>query len=152
MTLLDFAIEPLEPSSIALAITPVLDGIRLTQMIEEFERERGYEPAGGYAGIVPAHFKFGPLDQYFLAATGKDYFEVGGHYVLGCTCGEVGCWPLNAKISVSHDSVVWDRFRQPHRPDRNYSGFGPFTFKFEQYSQAIAELASRFPKSQIHQD
>src|SRR5579863_9305503 len=110
-SILSFAIEPLEQGKNILSIIPVVNGGRLTELIEEYERGRKFEPLGGYAGLVPSNFKFGPLDLYFLAETGMTHLEIGGHYLLGCTCGEVGCWPLTARISVSKETVVWDRFR-----------------------------------------
>jgi hypothetical protein len=63
-------------------------------------------------------------------------------YLLGCQCGEVGCWPLLARIRAEDESVVWDSFEQPNRKDRNYSGFGPFVFDAEQYREAVAALPS----------
>lgn len=30
-------------------------------------------------------------------------------------------------------------FRQPHRPERRYDGFGPFTFSRGEYEAAVAE-------------
>jgi hypothetical protein len=33
-----------------------------------------------------------------------------------------------------------DSFRQPHRPDWDYSGFGPFVFDRAQYDEALQLL------------
>lgn len=144
---LAFAIQPLSADDQSLSIVPVLDGIHLTRMIEEFERINELEPAGGYAGLVPKNFKIGPLDAYFMGQTDKDGYpyESAGYFLLGCSCGEVGCWPLTAKFSRAQDQMVWDCFRQPHRPARDYSSFGPFTFDLDQYRQAVGELTQRFP-------
>lgn len=56
--------------------------------------------------------------------------------VLGCGCGEWGCWPLSAAITVHGETVTWSHFSQPHRPDRNYREFGPFTFAAAEYRAA----------------
>lgn len=50
----------------AVAITPAVDGIPLSALVTDFERANGYsDPAGGYGGIIPAFFSYGPLDSYF---------------------------------------------------------------------------------------
>jgi hypothetical protein len=53
---LSFAIQPLDDHDETLSIVPVLDDIPLTRMIVDFERSHGFEPAGGYAGLVPTAF------------------------------------------------------------------------------------------------
>ena len=52
---------------------------------------------------------------------------------------EVGCWPLEAQIRVEDELVSWSAFTQPHRPDRDYLDFGPFTFRRTHYDQAVRE-------------
>src|SRR4051812_46116737 len=53
--------------------------------------------------------------------------------VLGCECGEWGCWPLMARIAMTAELVIWDSFEQPHRKTRDYTAFGPFRFDRNQY-------------------
>jgi hypothetical protein len=60
--------------------------------------------------------------------------------LLGCGCGEVGCSPLMARITVTDDTVTWDEFEQPTRPGWDYDGFGPFTFDRAQYEQALMAI------------
>ncbi|WP_326770630.1 hypothetical protein OG978_43610 (plasmid) [Streptomyces sp. NBC_01591] len=62
--------------------------------------------------------------------------------VLGCECGEWGCWPLMADITVTPDHVTWNSFEQPHRTTRDYSGFGPFQFDRRQYDDAVKVLSA----------
>ena len=142
---LTFVIEPLDERCPALSIVPVVNDIRLTQLIEDFERGHNYQPTGGYAGLVPGHFNFGPLEKYFLAETPSVPIEKIGHYLLGCSCGEVGCWPLTARIVVDAQQVIWEGFSQPFRPNRDYSSFGPFVFSLEQYRRTVHGLLSAFP-------
>ena len=75
--------------------------------------------------MIPEWLKYGALDRYFLGDFEKDsYFaRLERVYVLGCQCGEVGCWPLLARISIGDASVTWDFFQQPHRKERGYSGW-----------------------------
>jgi hypothetical protein len=67
--------------------------------------------------------------------------KLGDIYLLGCQCGEVGCWPLTTRVTVNNNRVLWDSFRQPHR-ERDYSRFGPFVFDLDQYRNAVALLAT----------
>ena len=63
--------------------------------------------------------------------------------VLGCGCGDMGCWPLLTVITVAHRNVTWSRFKQFFMPEWDYSDFGPFTFERQQYDDALAELRRR---------
>jgi len=136
-----FAVEAFEET---FAVTPLIDGLLLPEMITAFERDQHFEPAGGYRGLVPRRFNYGALDRYFLGDFEKDsYFDrMGRVYLLGCECGDVGCWPLQARIHAESESVVWDSFEQPHRKERDYSRFGPFVFDAEDYRQSITALCS----------
>jgi hypothetical protein len=122
-----------------------VDGTPLPESIAAFEREQHFEPAGGYGGLIPDWFKYGALDRYFLGDFAKDsYFaRLNRVYLLGCQRGEVGCWPLRARIRAESESVVWDSFEQPHRKGRDYSGFGSFVFDLKRYREAVAPLAKR---------
>jgi hypothetical protein len=134
-----------ERFSPSLTVTPHIDGVALSSLITAFEFECSYQPAGGYGGLIPSGFQYGPLDQYFLGRPAKpDYWqEIGGFYVLGClSCGQVGCWPLVCKISTADQHVIWREFRQPHRPKRDYSTFGSFTFGRAEYEASASALAS----------
>jgi hypothetical protein len=62
--------------------------------------------------------------------------------LLGCDCGEVGCWPLEAQVLVDDDLVIWRGFAQPYRPRRDYGSFGPFVFRRNQYDRAVREVAA----------
>lgn len=116
-------------------------------MVSAFERGQGYEPVGGYAALIPGWFRYGPLDQYYLGLASSQYFaELQGIYVLTCFhCGQVGCWPLVCAVSHADETVIWSKFRQPHRPKRDYSGFGPFIFDRTQYDAAVTELVAQLP-------
>lgn len=126
------------------SLMPCVDGMELADLVSAFERVRGYrDPAGGYGGIVPSHYKLGPLAAYFL---GKSEVVEGGQrgeiYILFCECGEAGCWPLVAHVSFDDQLVVWHDFSQPHRPERDYSSFGPFTFQRSEYERIVASAST----------
>jgi hypothetical protein len=125
-----------------LAVMPYVEGASLAALVEAYERAKGYHPAGGYGGLITTYFKRRPPVEYF---TGKSESEYGRGiiYLLGCTCGEVGCWPLIASVNQKDDTIRWNGFVQPHRRGRDYSEFGPFTFSRAQYENAAQDLLIR---------
>ncbi len=146
MSTVSFAVEPLSTDEPVLSIVPAVDGVRLTDLVAEFERTHHYEPAGGYAGLVPSFFRLGRVDEYFMGISADPVLSSRGHWLLGCDCGEAGCWPLEARIVCDGPTqVTWEQFKQPFRPERDYSSFGPFRFDFEQYRRSLTELKAKFP-------
>lgn len=145
MASIDLVVRSLEQNSRPPdCIVPFIDGRDLVDLVSEFEDVSGYEPAGGYDGIVPTRYAFGPLVPYYLGQPeGGSGREIA---VLGCACGEMGCWPLDVRVDLRRDSVVWSAFRQSHRPDRAYDGFGPFTFDRRQYEAAAVNVAAVFDR------
>jgi hypothetical protein len=94
--------------------------------------------------IDPSLFQLRPLDEYFTGKQKSDcWMSLKGIYLLGCTCGEVGCWPLIASVYQKDDTIRWDGFVQPYRRERDYSAFGPFTFSLAQYEDAVKDLLIR---------
>lgn len=128
----------------AASIVPVIDGITLIDLVTAYEAERGYtDPLGGYGGIIPDYMHYGPIDDYF-AARGASLCRQpnGAQYVLGCHCGEVGCWPLTAAVSLISEGYEWSRFLNSCRPARDYSDFGPFVFERAGYDRALSDLVN----------
>lgn len=123
------------------AVVPAIDGQPLLEVIDRFEFAAGMQPAGGaYGGLIPEYYRYGPLDEHFL---GKENPGLGPKTaVLGCKCGEVGCWPLMARITPTGNLVVWDAFEQPHRRSRDYSELGPFLFDRDQCDVALKALCT----------
>lgn len=130
----------------ALSVTPCIDGIPLTTLVAEFEDASGYtDPAGGYGGLIPSYFNFGPLVRYFCGPEdNQDESDNNKQiYVLGCECGELGCWPLMASVTPVEAGYRWAGFNQPFRPQRDYDAFGPFVFERGQYEAAVRDAARR---------
>ena len=88
------------------------------------------ETAGNYDGMLP-------LDWVTLPE--QDDAD-GRAAVLGCTCGEVGCWPLRVRIVETPQRVRWSDFQQPHRPNWSHEGLGPFVFDRTQYDDEVARI------------
>jgi len=124
-------------------VTPAIDGQPLTELIEAYEKARQYEPAGSYGGLIPQYFKYGPLDRYFMGEVQAKDRWANGIWLLGCDCGEVGCWPLECRVRRDGEMITWEAFSQPYRQDRDYSEFGPFVFHVDQYRNTVNDLVTR---------
>ncbi|MET7890199.1 hypothetical protein [Streptomyces mirabilis] len=145
----------------ALVIVPRIDGAPLTKLIDGFEIAAGMKPVGdAYGGLIPEFFRFGPMLDHFL---GRSTNAMGPKTpVLGCECGEWGCWPLMVRITATADLVTWDAFEQPHRTTRDYTAFGPFHFRpppmrrrlarSERDNQLRQQVSSPAPSHQVQQE
>jgi hypothetical protein len=127
------------PTGPTLLLMPVIDGIDLLDLVSAYEVHAGWDPAGGYAGLSLERPAVVDLTRYLL---GRQTPRPGPRVpLLGCVCGDAGCWPLVAAVTVTRGVVLWSQFRQPHRPDQDYSAFGPFRFSESGYRRA-AETAA----------
>lgn len=118
------------------AVDLLVNGKYLTDLVTDFERARGYEPAGGYDsisldGLLPA--------QDRLTGQPSSWPGDGEVVLLVCeSCREEGCWPLFGCVQMGSAVVEWSGIRQPHRPDRDYSELH-FRFDRQQYDTALSE-------------
>lgn len=123
-------------------IVPEINGHSLIDLVAAYESQHGYDTPGAYGGLIPEWFNFGDLGAHFLGENEKQWPHPGSAWVLGCSCGEVGCWPLEVKVDLTSDTVTWTRFRQEHRPEWDYCGLGPFRFERQAYEDAVGEAVS----------
>ena len=126
----------------AAELIPTVDETSLVDLVANFEAAGGMTPAGSYAGLIPAHFNFGDLSEYYLGRNQRQWPGSGRLWLLGCNSGEVGCWPLEVTVTLSKGRVMWSAFRQPHRPQWNYDDFGPFEFDVAQYRSAVGRAVT----------
>jgi len=127
-----------------LAVTPIINGRLLCELVADYEVRRGLHSTGELGGIVPAWFNYGPLDAYFLDAPGGYWDVLGGRYLLGCAgCGEVGCNPIVGKIDAGPAEVVWSAFGREASNEPGYAEFGPFVFERSAYDTALRELVAQ---------
>lgn len=120
-------------------IMPEIDGRPLSDVVREIElpfaeKEGKISLAGAYGG-VPMGFL---ADQVRPSSSNPDDYDCA--YLMGCTCGEPGCWPFTAKVSIEGEEVVWSSYEQPHREEWSYSALPPIRFKRSQYEAALAQL------------
>lgn len=127
-------------------LLPFVDNVSLVELVSGYEHAAGFDVPGAYAGLVLNHFKFGDLTAYLTGRPDSAYRAKRGVIaLLGCDCGEVGCWPLEAHVLIGNDVVTWRGFVQPFRPQRDYGSFGPFTFRTSQYESAVRKVAAGEP-------
>jgi hypothetical protein len=128
---------------VARELLPYVDDVSMVDLVRGYELAAGYEVPGAYAGIVLDHFNFGDLTSYLTGAPESPYCaDLGVVALLGCDCGEVGCWPLETRVVVQDGLVTWQGFVQPFRRGRDYSTFGPFVFQQGRYERAVREAAA----------
>lgn len=123
------------------AVDVFVDGGNLVDLAREVElpfaaRDRNHHLAGDYVGLPPEAV-YAPSRR--LLGEPEDRWDdwEGRISLLGCGCGSVGCWPLQAKIMARNDVVVWDDFVQPHRRRWRHEALGPFTFDRSEYEAAL---------------
>lgn len=104
----------------------------------------------GKPDLAGAYCYFGPAiallpSRHFLGEPVHSFTDGDGRiYVLSCTCGVPGCWPLSARVELREREIVWSDFRQPHRgPDApqghwRYEGLGPFVFDRQLYERELS--------------
>jgi hypothetical protein len=116
-----------------------IDGRDLIDWIRKIEllhaREDGREDiAGAYAGLRLQEWADLPSLGYGRVA------------VLGCTCGEVGCWPLGVRIEIRPRTVIWRDILGAFSVEAIYEPLGRFIFDREQYEAEIARVLRHHPK------
>lgn len=125
------------PFEDTVQMVPFVDDQALTELVTEFERSHRLKPSGGYAGLVLIECRLGDLRQYLRGKQQRDRVTL-----LGCECGEMRCWPLDAVVRRDGKTVTWTDFQQPFGKNRDYSEFGPFTFDLQQYMAAVEAAAA----------
>jgi hypothetical protein len=132
-----------DSSDPARELLPFVDDVSLVDLVSGYEHAAGFDVPGAYAGLVLDHFNFGGLTAYLIGRPDSaDWADRGVIALLGCECGEVGCWPFESQVLIENDLVIWRGFAQPFRPRRDYGSFGPFTFRKSQYDVAVREAAA----------
>jgi hypothetical protein len=114
----------------------LIDGRDLVELVRAVEApwaaaDGQSQLAGSYSGLWPAAWRELPEQD-----------GSGRAAVLACECGEVGCWPLHVRITMSEFTVTWSEFAQPCRPEWRHEGLGPFVFERTAYERAVQAVAA----------
>jgi hypothetical protein len=137
--------ERVDPAEGAVdAVDIFVNGRNLVEIVREAERpfrvrEGSPDQVSPYVGLSP-----GEILLPSARLLGGEPMAFSDHddpedktAVLGCVCGEVGCWPFLVRIKLREDVVIWDGFEQPHRPAWRYDDLRPFVFDRGQYFSAL---------------
>ncbi len=123
-------------------VTPDVNGTSLIELARQVELgpatdEREPDMAGAYAGLVVGAMERVDWAHWYLNDHPQSWFGDGDSCLLGCICGDTGCWPLSAKVTMPRGQVMWSKFRTGHR-SWDLRALGPFIFHRDQYKAALA--------------
>ena len=93
--------------------------------------------AGSYAGLQTSADR--DWTGHFLTDPREVWFEEGDTVLLGCECGEWGCWPLTANVAVTETTVRWSASATGTGSGTS-AAWGPFEFDRQQYDAALEAL------------
>ena len=121
-----------------------VNGRNLVDILREVElpfsaREGNPNLAGNYVGLPPEEVFLPSPHLLGEATTYYDHDSAEGKIaVLGCVCGEPGCWPFLVNITLRDDVVIWSGFEQPHRSSWRYDDLRSFVFDRTRYLSALS--------------
>ncbi|HEX7295557.1 MAG TPA: hypothetical protein VF251_07380 [Pyrinomonadaceae bacterium] len=151
MDVIEFISRPFRDDDRDSGIQIKINGRDLVELVRAVEnpfasKEGHASIAGAYAGLPPNDDTC-PPSKHFLGEPAHPIYRYGEKtQVLGCECGEPGCWPLICLIEARPTRVKWSEFDQPHRTNQRtknpwrYDGLGPFEFDRGQYERALEAL------------
>ncbi|TCZ79361.1 hypothetical protein E0485_05735 [Paenibacillus albiflavus] len=126
-----------------------INGENLVELIRRYENQFDPSIAGGYEGL---NIKFlNNIKEHFTGKLNEDdlfYYE-GKTLIMGCNCGEPGCWPILIKVIEEDEVIVWNEFEQPHRNEESasghwdYSKFKPLRFNRKQYEEQLKIICEK---------
>lgn len=124
-------------------VTPYVGGVSLVELARRAEARAAKadgqpDLAGSYAGLVVGDRRW---QDWYSGADPQVWFGDGDTCLLGCACGNTGCWPLTARVTLEEDTVVWEDFRTGHR-SWDLGTLGPFHFDRGAYDAALASPVS----------
>lgn len=122
----------------------IVNGRGLREQVRDSEQAGappGSGPFGAYAYVASYEFP----DGLFDGTPADRQLRFGDRVALmGCDCGEIGCWPLIVRITDEGATVRWDDFAQPHRP--GWIIEGSFVFDAVAYRTEVAAAEKRFAR------
>ena len=127
------------------AVSVFVNGRNLVDILREVEmpfavREGKPALAGSYVGLPPEDVFLPSPRLLGEPTTYYDHDSPEGKFaVLGCICGEPGCWPFRVEITLRDDVVIWSGFEQPHRSAWRYDKMRPLVFDRAQYLAALSQ-------------
>lgn len=142
MDTINFKVEHSDEHNIQI-LNIFVNNENLVDLIKEFEMQHDPSIAGRYEGL--SIYSIYNLKEHFTGRLNEnDVFNYQGKtQIIGCNCGEPGCWPLLVKIIEEDEKIIWSEFEQPYRAKEsaggywNYSNFKSFEFIKNQYEEQL---------------
>lgn len=139
MDVIHFTIEYSEEQD-AQILSIYINGENLNELMRRYEIQ--FEPsiAGGYEGLNIEYLK--NIEEHFFGKLNENdiYNYDGKTLVLGCNCGEPGCWPLIVRITEEDEVIIWSEFEQPFRDEESAGGYWDYTnFKSLEFNKQLYE-------------
>jgi len=133
--------ERIEFRTVERTLVPFLNGVPLGDLVRGVElpfarREGSPDLAGRYAGLAGDEVRW--PSRHYLGDPVRSWFGDGDTVLLGCVCGDWGCWPFTAVVTVADDMVTWSGYRTGHR-DWDYRELRDISFDRVQYEEALRE-------------
>ncbi|WP_334624043.1 hypothetical protein [Micromonospora sp. CPCC 206061] len=130
-------------SGVFPTLVPHLSGVPLPDLVRKAElpfarREANPDLAGSYAGLPEDKVRW--PSRHYLGEPVLSWFGDGDTVLLGCVCGDWGCRPFTAIVTVAEDTVTWSGYRTGHR-DWDYRELRDITFDRLQYEEALRATA-----------
>ena len=143
-----FEVRPLAGGG-AHEVIPVVGGASLPEVIHAYEHAAGLtpRPLSDSGGLVPEHYGFGPAREHWFGLREFSKHAPGEIPVLGCSCGEWGCWPTYATVVFDDETVTWREFSNLDSA-LPLAQFGPLVFRREDYENAVSLLAPFWDSTQ----
>jgi len=145
MNKLEFKLKKFQPEwdkDNSVLITDIyIDGKNLVDIVEKFEKEKGYEELpGSYVGNFPD-----ALFQEMKNANGNNV-----PILISAGSLDIDDWPIKMDFETRDGLVIWKNFHQPWRknPDAigkdfwDYSDFPTFTFLEDDYKKELNKIAA----------
>ncbi len=123
-----------------------INGSRLQELVRDIEATQATGDAGD--GVPGDYMGLDPQPDSYLIRhlLGEPIVRTSSGIslrttLLRCTCGDSGCWPLQADVRVTDRTVIWSDFRAP-KDEWDLSSIGPFVFDHDQYEQSLSAATS----------
>lgn len=124
-------------------LVPYLNGVPLPDLVHKIElpfacAEGKPDLAGSYVGLLRDEVCW--PSRHYLGDPVLSWFGDGDTVLLGCGCGDWGCWPFTTIVEVTEDTVTWSGYRTGHR-DWDYRKLRDIAFDRAQYEAALHATA-----------
>ena len=122
----------------------LVNDVPLLDLVTECEHRLHVDPAGAYLllpgelALFPSRYLLGEhtVDSSAWCSDWESWgFGKDKTAIAGCTCGDVGCWPLVVSIELERGVVIWHDFVSRRSQDYHLG----FTFARKRYEHELVQ-------------